>query len=91
MSERHATIYLVLERTKPRAPNYRPQARVVSHHVNAPALARGQCAVKLTVAVPDEAFEPVLVIKQPIVFGVDNAPAAEVYEGNVMRAEVDEP
>jgi hypothetical protein len=52
---RVVTTYLVLEKKR----GWRGQARVVRTAANAPTLRTGQCAVKVRVEVPDEAFEPV--------------------------------
>ena len=59
MSKRAVTTYLVLERNT-LAWAGRGKARVIRHSANPPSLKRGQCAVKISIEVPDAAFEPVL-------------------------------
>lgn len=61
------TVYLVLERKA----GWRTRARVVRHSVNKPTLAKGQCAVMVAIAVPVEAFEPILAAPD-LVFTVEN-------------------
>jgi len=64
---RKATFYVVLER--PTKWYRRLYARVVRMTANKPSLVGGQCAVKITVDVPDEAFDPVLDVPE-IAFAV---------------------
>lgn len=68
---RTVTLYLVLERNE-LAWQGRGRARVIRHSKNTPELARGQCAVKVTLSVPDEAFEPILTAPEPLTFTVEN-------------------
>lgn len=58
--KRTATVYLILERPHPRRWGMQRIARVVKHSATPPHLQRGQCAVKVSIEVPDAAFEPVL-------------------------------
>jgi len=75
---RKATFYVVLERgTRGYQWN---KARVVRHTANKPTdLRGGQCAVKITVDVPDEAFDPVLDVPE-IAFAV-----ADVLRANASK------
>lgn len=76
---RKATVYLVLERNE-LTWHGRGKARVVRHSANPPALRRGQCAIKISIAVPEEAFEPILA-GPDLAFDVENTLRAEVEAG----------
>jgi hypothetical protein len=66
---RRVTVYLVLERPRRWAPK---SARVVRHSMTTPVLRSGQCAVKVTIEVPDTAFEPILDIPVALAFAVND-------------------
>lgn len=53
MSKRHVTFYAVLERKK----SWGGKAIVKAIRASKPGLRPGQCAVKLTIEVPEAAFE----------------------------------
>jgi hypothetical protein len=54
--KRSVTAYLVLERKR----GWSRKARIVRHCANPPDLKKGQCAVRISIEVPEAAFEPVL-------------------------------
>jgi hypothetical protein len=66
MANRTVTTYLVIERKR----GWGGRSRVVRHAANKPSLKSGQCAVRVTIGIPDEAFEPVFVAPDPITFVV---------------------
>lgn len=81
MSEtRKVTIYLVLERNELTWQG-RGKARVVRHSTNPPHLKRGQCAVKVALSVPEEAFEPILAAPEALTFAVENTLRAKAEVG----------
>jgi hypothetical protein len=57
MTKRTVTTYLVLERA---VRGWGAKARIVKASAQPPSLKRGQCAVRISIEVPDAAFEPVL-------------------------------
>jgi hypothetical protein len=58
--KRRLTTYLVLRRASQRTWDGRDKAIIVRHTPHTPTLQCGECAVKIKIEVPDEAFEPVL-------------------------------
>lgn len=83
---RRATVYLVLERSA-RRPRWchDAEARIVRTSASAPRLVAGQCAVRVTVEVPDVAFEPVLDVPEALAFGVaDVLPRERRESGRLM-------
>lgn len=66
-------LYVVLTRSR----RWHRALRVVRASPREPDLKRGECAVKLSLSVPDEAFEPVL-----------QGPSLAFEVGQVLRAPV---
>lgn len=72
MKTRSVTFYVVLRRGR-----WSTEATIVRKSIRKPRLVRGECAVKVSLSVPDEAFEPVFV-----------GPSLAFEVGEVLRAPV---
>lgn len=80
MSARIVTTYLVLERASTRTWGHKEIARLIRTSKGKPRLAAGQCAVRVSVSVPDAAFEPVLA-GPSLAFAVEDVLQATTQKG----------
>lgn len=75
--KRKLTTYLVLRRASQRTWDGRDKAIIVRHTPRVPDLRQHECAVKITIEVPDEAFEPVLDVPE-MAFAVEDVLRATI-------------